>query len=178
MGDFVLSGGVGFCNAVRRCLISDVRLEAPFEVEIRCNTSFQTDEFIAQRVGLIPFRRVGNGDSLTLNVEGRSATAADFTGPAFEPCEDVEVMRMAPGQRLDMTVRFDIRTGRSHARYSKCAGVGMSKVDGQRYRITFHTIDHSNTVDTMREALDALESHVENALRQLSDQSDPPKTMC
>ena len=83
---FALPGSVGLCNAVRRTLLSDVRTEAPASVRVVRNVTCLTDEFLAHRVGLVPFRRVGNGDTLSLDVVGpRVVTAADLVGPAFDP---------------------------------------------------------------------------------------------
>lgn len=179
-GSFVISGGTGFCNAVRRTLLSDLKAEAPFEVELRCNTTCQTNEFIAHRIGLVPFRRVGNGDMLELTVEDRSAYASDFRGSAFEACANVEIMRMEPGQKLDLVVRFDERLGSKHARYVMCSAVGMERLDNDgRHRITFETIDGSDPKVMMSRALDALETRVNDSLLDLSRRDiPPPKTMC
>lgn len=177
---FVLPGGVGFCNAVRRSLLSDIKSESPFEVEVRTNSSCQTDEFLAHRIGLIPFKRVGNGDTVDLKVKGKPAMSSDFVGEAFEACEEVEVMRLEGEQEIDLTVRFDEQVASKHARYSKCAGVGMHRVDGEgRHKITFETIDGSDPADKMRSALDALDARVQSALIDLANTDlPPPKTLC
>ena len=177
---FVIPGGAGFCNAIRRTLLSDLSSEAPYSVEIRVNTSCQTDEFIAHRIGMIPFRRTGNGNTLDLKVKDRSARSTDLTGVAFEPCVDVEIMSMQAGQSLDMTIRFDEQLSRKHARYAKCAAVGMSKVDNEgRHKIVFETLDGSDPRTIMRSALDALESRIDDALLDLANKDlPPPKSMC
>jgi hypothetical protein len=179
-GSFVIPGGTGFCNAIRRTLLSDLTAEAPYEVEIRCNTTCQTDEFIAHRIGLVPFRRVGNGDMLELMVDGRSAFASDLRGNCFEACADVEIMQMEQGQKLDLVVRFDEQLGSKHARYVMCSAVGMERIDNDgRHRITFETIDDSDPKVMMRRSLDALETRVNDALLDLSHRDiPPPKTMC
>lgn len=179
-GEFVLSGGAGFCNSIRRTLLSDLKSESPYEVEIRTNTSCQTDEFIAHRIGLIPFRRTGNGNSLELRVKGRSAYSKDFEGVSFEPCVNVEVMTLKEDQELDLSVRFDERDSCKHARYCKCAAVGMERVDNEgRHKIRFETIDDSDPKTLLLLALDALEARVENALMDLSNRDLPiPKTVC
>ena len=178
-GHFDLKQSVGFCNAIRRTLVSDLANEAPCRVTIRTNTTCQTDEYLAHRVGMIPFRRVGNGDTMTLTVRDRPAISSDFVGPAFEACEEVELMRMQPGQCLDMTVHFDRHAGSKHARYSMVAAVGMHKVKQGVYRISFETNDGSAPKDSMHRALDAFEKRVDDALLELSRQDQPPpKSMC
>ena len=127
---FLPESDAGLCNAVRRSLLSDVRAWAPRRVTFRKNTSCQTDEFLAHRIGLIPFRRVGNGDTMNLQTAGpQSALAADFVGPAFEAVHpDIPIMVLADeNQVLDLTVHFEENTASEHARFCKCAGVGMRR---------------------------------------------------
>lgn len=178
-GSFVLPGGVGFCNAVRRTLLRDLESESPYEVEIRRNTSCQTDEFIAHRIGMIPFRRTGNGDAIHLTVTDRTARSTDFHGPSFEACVDVAVMALDKGQALDLTVRFDKQACSKHARYTKCAAVGMERIDNDgRNRITFETIDGSDPEQLLRDALRKLEVRVDDSLLALSRRDlPPPKSM-
>ena len=82
---FTLSGGAGFCNAIRRTLVSDLEAWAPDVVTIEVNTSSQMDEFIAHRIGLIPFRCDGTyGDQLHLHRKGPcTVVASDLVGPRF-----------------------------------------------------------------------------------------------
>ena len=75
MASFVLDGGAGFCNAVRRSLIGDVAMWAPCEVDVRINTSCETDEYLAHRIGMVPFRRVGHGEEMTLSQALRAREA-------------------------------------------------------------------------------------------------------
>jgi hypothetical protein len=159
---------------------SDLKSESPYEVEIRENTSCQTDEFIAHRIGMIPFRRVGNGDTIELCVKDRPALASDFIGISFEPCTELEVMTLKTGQSLNLTVKFNEHLASKHARYCKCAAVGMQKIDNEgRHKITFETIDDSDPKAMMTTALDALETRVDNALLDLSRSDVPaPISMC
>ena len=178
-----IPGGVGFCNAVRRSLIANVPTWAPYEIEVRVNTSCQTDEFLAHRIGLIPFRRVGNGNEMTLRHEGPGAAlASDCTGPAFEAVHGgVEIMRLGPDQALDLTIRFNEGTASKHARYAAVAAVGMerSKATGVS-TIRFEPIDpQRRTRDVLGAALTALEERVDKALLQLANQPEvAPKSMC
>lgn len=180
-GTFSLQGGVGFCNAVRRTLLSDLEAEAPCEAVVRTNTSCQTDEFLTHRLGLIPFRRVGNGDTMELRATGPcTVRAADLVGPAFEAVHgDVEVMVLGDArQQLDLTLHFDRRPASAHARYCVCAGVGM-EARGDAHVIRYETIDGSQPAQRLREALDKLEARVDGALQQLAAQpATPPHSMC
>ena len=174
-----LAGGVGFCNALRRTLLSDIEEEAPYNITVRENTSYQTDEFIAHRIGMIPFRRVGNGNEMTLCVEGRDAVTGDFKGPAFVPCSRAIVMRMQPGQKLDVTVHFDRQLGSVHARYVKSAAVRMLNCPNHkdRHRIAFETIDGTDGKQKMIAALDRLGERVDDAILQLA-KDEVVESMC
>tara|TARA_B110000046_G_scaffold78764_1_gene86910 strand:+ start:1762 stop:2325 length:564 start_codon:yes stop_codon:yes gene_type:complete len=185
-GTFVLGGGgVGFCNAVRRALLSDVRAWAPYEVELRVNTSCVTDEFLAHRIGLLAFRRVADGaaNEVTLRASGDAcavACAHDLGGVNFAPVHPaVEIVPLGPGQALDLTVRLDRQPASKHARYALCAAVGMEAVDGGRHRVTFETVDDRPPLHVLREALDALDARADAALLQLAQQpAVPPRGMC
>ena len=176
-----LQGGVGFCNAVRRSMLQDLTSWAPFEVVVRKNTSCQTDEFIAHRIGLLNFRKVGEGTEMLLKVNGRIAFARDLVGPAFEPCHpDIEIILLKEGQGLDMTLMFDRQRASKHARYSPCAAVGMAKIDGEgRHRIAFEINDDRTPESVLQDALDALDARVDAALQNLALQPKGGiKSMC
>lgn len=177
---FVIGGGTGFCNSVRRCLLADLESESPSYIDVRRNTSCQTDEFIAHRIGMMPFRRKGEGVVIDLKVKDEHARSSHFTGASFESTMDVMIMPLERGQELDLSVTFDKNRFGKHARYCKCAAVGMEKVDGEgRHKITFHLIDGSDPKQMMSLALKALEKRVDDALLDLSNRdAPPPKTLC
>lgn len=181
-GDFLIRGPTGVCNAVRRSLLSDIAAWAPHEVTVRTNTSCQNDEVLVHRIGLVPFRRIGNGTEMTVHVKGPCMVmASDLTGPAFEPVHDVEWVRLGSDrEELDMTIRFDEQRASKHARYNMCAAVGMTNVGEDVHRLTFETIDEREPKKTLLDAIDALEARVDDALRQLGNQ-DPkrkPRSFC
>lgn len=179
---FVIPGGVGFCNAVRRVLHSDLRSWAPFQVTFRKNTSCQTNEFLAHRIGLVPFRRVGNGAQMELSITGPcDVLASDLTGPAFEPAlDDIVLMTLDTNQTIDATVEFDEQAAHKHARYSPLAAIGMKQVDGEgRHAISFEVNDPTLDPEAiMEEAFRSLEKRVDDAMLKLANQDSVPETMC
>jgi DNA-directed RNA polymerase alpha subunit len=180
-GAFVLSGGVGFVNAVRRTLLTDVVGAAPCEVTVRANTSCLTDEYLAHRIGLVPMRRTGPGDALELDAAGPAVVLArDLTSPAFEPVHgDVELAVLGEGQRLRLSVRVDERPARAHARYAHCAAVGMRPLDAERCELAFETNDDRDPRAALLEALDHLDARCERALHELAHQpAEPPRSFC
>ena len=177
---FRLSGGVGFCNAVRRSLLSDVTTEAPRSVCIHVNTTCYTDEFLSHRIGLVPFRRVGNGDQMRLDVTGPcSVLTSTLVGPAFECIHDVEIARLAADHRLCITVLFDTQSAAVHARYSPCAAVGMKHLEDGRCEIRFRSNDARTPKELMLVALDQTEQRLQRALYALANQPEtPPQSYC
>lgn len=173
---FDVPGDIGLANALRRTLLSDLEAWAPCSVLFRVNTSCQTDEFLSHRIGLIPFRRVGNGDDMTLKKTGGIVTARDVTGCAFEAVHpEIEIMDLGDSSSLDMTIHFDKRRASSHARYSTCAAVGMRQLSRDNHRITFELHDERmRAADVMLRAIDCLEGRVDRALLQLASQPNPP----
>lgn len=184
MVSFDIPGGVGFCNAVRRSLTSDVSSWAPCEIVLRKNTSCQTDEFLAHRIGLIPFRRLpgSHPNHMSLKKKGATALAGDLLGPGFEAVHPhIEIMLLGEDQELDLTVHFDEQLASKHARYSPCAAVGMTRLDGgDVHRISFELLDErADPRALVHGALSALDARVDKALLHLANQpSVPPKSMC
>lgn len=178
---FSYAGGVGFCNAIRRTLAGHMSMWAPHELTIRANSSAHADELIAHRIGMIPFKRVGQGDTMVLRASGpRIVRASDLVGPAFEAVYgDIVVIELVDSQVIDLTIHFDRRDASTHARYSPCAAVGMVADGESRHSIAFHTIDGRSPHELMACALDDLDARVDRALLALAHQpTEPPQSMC
>ena len=177
---FVIKGGVGYCNALRRSLLSDIETEAPYYVQVRTNTTCFTDEFLAHRIGLIPFRRVGNGNTMCLDVTGPgSIKSSSFVGPAFESMHDIDVAHLLEKHRLSLVVHFDRKRAATHARYSPCAAVGMRvRADGA-CELSFESNDARTPRELLLEALAHTEARLARALRALASQPEtPPQSYC
>lgn len=120
-----LPGTANQCNAYRRALMTNVPMLAPVRVNIRRNTTVQTDEYIAQRIGLIPFAQdTAETARAVLNVVDRDAVTSDFRG-AKAAYPDIVVATLGPGQALDLDVEFARDTGASHAQYVRTCAVAM-----------------------------------------------------
>lgn len=169
---FLIPGHVGFSNALRRTLLSDLHTEAPHSVRMKLNVTCHTDEYIAHRVGLIPFRRVGNGDELTLNATGPCVvTSKQFSGPSFQPIHpDIELLYLDTGHELHLDVVFDIQAAGKHARYSPCCAVGMIP-RRDAYILSFGSNDHRTPEELLNEGFDHLAHRIDRALLLLADES-------
>jgi DNA-directed RNA polymerase alpha subunit len=180
MSSFIVNENVGFCNALRRTLLSDICSEAPFEIVVRTNTSCQSDENLANRIGLIPFKRVSDDcDTIVLNVSGtnQNVSSKSFFG-SFESVYDMPITILGENQNIDLTVNFDRQSGKTHARYQIVYGVGMCKMKHNEHKITFESFTRPPK-DLMLEALDLLEGRVDDCLLALENQPEkPPKSFC
>jgi hypothetical protein len=168
-GEFIIPSNTGTANALRRSLLNDIEFWAVNKLIITKNTTCQTDEFIAHRFGLVPFKKAGNGEQMNIRVEDRTLLASDVVGVAFQPVHDLEIMDLIPGQAFEAVLEFTQATGKAHARFKCCAAVGMKPFKKGFHRITFETIDERPPYDAVVEALHALKMRVDDALLQLAD---------
>lgn len=169
--ELVATGNSQIPNALRRALLSDVPRIAPSHVRIRKNTSCQSDEFIAHRIGLIPFSSRGGGGSeergsewtASLCVHGRTAMSDDIVCDLFEPLTDVPIMMLGCGQTLDLDISFKRGTGADHARFSHVSAVSFRKDDSTCVRLSFETA----TDDALTQLKSAVESLIDRIDRTI-----------
>tara|TARA_B110000046_G_scaffold138747_2_gene145106 strand:+ start:1835 stop:2377 length:543 start_codon:yes stop_codon:yes gene_type:complete len=141
-----IHGLQGQVNALRRALIADLEMIAPSHCVVRTNTSCQSDEYVTQRIGLIPFEQ-GKGwhKTATLCVQGRPALARDILSEDGGPIPvngDALIMPLTTTQAIDLTLHFTIHTAAVHARFAKTVAVGMQTLDAVTHEISFETLFH------------------------------------
>ena len=166
-----LPGTVNQVNAFRRSLIADVPMIAPSKVVIRRNTTGMTDEFIAQRTGMIPFVQDDEIDPSTMNaslkVEGRNALARDFVG-ANVVYADLEVAVIAYDQELDMDVFFTRKTGKVHAQFARVCAAAMTPSDTPGMQtVSFTPLIPGDGHVCVAEAWNALNGMIDTAIEFL-----------
>ena len=163
----------GFPNAVRRALMNDVQTYAPAEVRIRTNTSSQTDEYLAHRIGLIPFVALDEAEApLTLRVTGRTATARDMQGDSFRAVQDVPLVRLIGEQTVDMDVVFAKGTAAEHARYAPIGPVAYRRADDGTTTLAFETISGTCPLEHGLEALRSLLARIDDTTHAVETQYD------
>lgn len=176
MKQFRIRGDVGKANAVRRSLIENVEMIAPKQVVIHKNTSCMSDEFIAHRIGLIPFTQTL--DECELRVDGRTACSADFVdGDGHCRCIDttIEVMDLDVNQSLHLTVMFESHTAKQHARFCRVYAVGMECVKkNQEHVLSFGTLLGERHEECLLQALDVLLRDIESARHHLAREAASP----
>lgn len=163
-GEYYLSSSVGAVNAIRRALIMDIESWAADTVTFEKNSSCQTDEYIAHRIGMVPFIKVGNGETMKIHVKGRTVSASDLKGPSFKMVRDVEIIEMNEEQEIKATVHFNYKSGAVHARYKMCAAVAMQLLNNGQYKLSFETLNDEEPDDVLKKALSAIESKIDRAL--------------
>lgn len=163
---FELHTDTAFPNALRRALRSDVERYAPATITIRDNTSSQTDEYIAHRIGMIPFVPVDGtkdpDEELRLEVKDREATSYDLTGSSFKAVHDIPIVILTGKQCIDLSIRFARGRGRDHAKFSLIGPVAYS-LDGKKASMGFHTITNECPLAYLLDALYELKKTINAA---------------
>jgi DNA-directed RNA polymerase alpha subunit len=161
-----------FANAIRRALISDIRTYAPSEVTFTVNTSCQTDEYIAHRIGLIPFLPTKEDellnlkeDVVTFSVQNKTFNTEDLHG-TFKSSYDVSILKLKEGQQVEGTIHFTQGEGKRHARFCPVSAVGYEIKESCIF-FTFETINGQNPLHHLVSACNQLQSHLQNVKVQV-----------
>jgi hypothetical protein len=167
---FSIPGGVGLCNALRRTLLSDIETEAPTTVTVVRNVTCHTDEYLAHRIGQVPFRRVGNGSTMRLCATGPCSVTTDaLVGPAFAPVHaHLPFVELGDGHALEMEVHLSTGKAREHARFSPCFAVSLREGDDGRMCLSLGSNDHRTPEELLLDALTHMDKRVERALQGLA----------
>ena len=169
---FRLHGTTPMANALRRALLQDVESWAPDRVAFRKNTSCQPDEYIAYRIGMIPFRQAPAAEgnpTLDLCVSDRDAMTTDIAG-GLCAVNDQEIMCMIPGQELDCSISMRRDCGRTHSRFCPVAGVGYEiSPTGDSVMFTFETINGEAPSTVLLAAIESLVARINLCVKRCVD---------
>ena len=176
--EFTFRGAACQVNAVRRALISDLKMIAPLYLEIHENTTSHTDEYLSQRIGLIPFSQ--NHDHSTIladtlkariDVSGRNVYTHDIVSDNGAPVpieSDICIANLRSGQSIKLDIHFTVGTCKQHARFMRTASVGMRPAQNPG--------EHIISFDTLMEGDDATKC-IEEALKSLRTRLEHAKTV-
>ena len=146
-------------NAIRRALLQDVETIAAQTVKFFTNTSCQTDEYIAHRIGMIPFLCDDNLDltteKLELKVSGRTATTQDLIGN-FRTIYNIEIMKLNKIKILHIEVCFEKGSGETHARFSPVSGVGY-EIKDDKVLLSFESINGEDPIVHLQKAISKIQ---------------------
>ena len=123
-----------FANGIRRAMIADVPTFSIDTARFVENSSVMFDEMIGLRLGLIPLTtpldefEIGDTVTLALDVEG-PATAYSGDIESAEPLvevadENVPIIELKEGQRLEFEADAVLNTGKEHAKHQGGVSVG------------------------------------------------------
>jgi len=123
-----------FANGIRRAMIADVPTFSIDTVRVIENSSVMFDEQIGLRLGLVPLStppnefEIGETVTLSLDVEGPDTaysgdlvTADGMVRPADE---NVPIIDLKEGQRLEIEAEAVLDIGREHAKHQGGVAVG------------------------------------------------------
>ena len=123
-----------FANGVRRAMVADVPTFSIDTVRVIENSSVMFDEQIGLRLGLVPLTtppgefELGDTVTLSVDVEGPdTAYSGDLVSSdsMVEPAEDnVPIIDLKEGQRLEVEADAVLDTGREHAKHQGGVAVG------------------------------------------------------
>jgi len=144
-------------NALRRALINSVPVVAPSHIVVRKNTSSFTDEFLAHRIGMIPFTQANDKEIIDVCASSCVVRSGDLHSAKDDvpsaTHDDVVVVNLKDGEEFDASIHFKTATAREHARFSHIVAAGMEPKNG-RFVVSFETMIPG---DEMRSALIALD---------------------
>jgi len=131
-----------FANGIRRAMVADVPTFSVDELRVVENSSVMFDEQIALRLGLVPLTtplddfEVGDTVTLALDVsgpdrEGTMETVTAYSGDIVSsddlvrPAdENIPIIDLKPGQRLELEADAVLDRGREHAKHQGGVAVG------------------------------------------------------
>ena len=173
----ITNSDIEFANALRRSLISDIITFAPDNVTFEINTSCQTDEYIAHRIGLIPFtiqmdeeEEDLSTETLTFDVENRIFTTNDLCGK-FQTIYTTDIMKLINNQKLKGKVSFTKGCGGDHAKFSPVAAAGYEIKDKNTISFSFESINGESPIKHLKFCLRKLQSRLENVKYQIESAS-------
>lgn len=117
-----IDSGYSLANAVRRT-VEEIPTLAIDEVEIVQNDSALYDEFLAQRIGLVPLKtekKMGAKTSVGLKLEKTgpcTVYSGDFEGSAKVIYDKIPLTILEKGQKIELVGTAKIGTGIVHAKH-------------------------------------------------------------
>ena len=161
-----INAKIGYANAIRRALISEIPMICPEYIEIEKNTTSHTDEYIAHRIGLIPFHQNENFESNSsfINKRDTHLHGFDIHGDMKVEHPDVKVLDLTMGQELSCKIYFSKSTPAEHSRFARTVAVGMKTIDETNHIIKFESLLEDDEDRCLSIAIDSIESRLLKAL--------------
>ena len=117
-----IDSGYSLANAIRRT-VEEIPILAIDEVEILKNDSALYDEFLAQRIGLVPLKtekKMSSKTSVNLKLEKTGPCgvfSGDFEGSAKVVYDKIPLTILEKGQKVELIGTAKLGTGMEHAKH-------------------------------------------------------------
>lgn len=145
---------IAFANAIRRIVLANVPTLVIEDVYVLKNTSPLFDEFIAQRLGLVPLKYNEDFElnfrdkcecggigcnlctvTLTISKETTDTPTTIYSGDLISSQESVEpinrnipIVKLGPNQSVELECMAQLGTGKDHAKWQPVSAIGYQLV--------------------------------------------------
>ena len=173
----VLSGiSAGFANAIRRAASNSVLCFAIDKAIFYENTSAMFDEYIAQRVGLIPIITPSKGynesDEILFNLDATgpvivySRDLKSTDGTIVVANQNIPIMKLGIEQRLRFDGKAILGNGEKHAKF-RAGLISFNMIDPQTYEFYIETFGQMPPKEIMIKAIESLTERLKEAKKLL-----------
>lgn len=164
----VKDASLGMMNAIRRTVISDLESFAIDDVDVYENNSAMFNDYIANRLGLIPLTfeestTVDADITLSLNAEGpcmvysRDLKSSDVNIKVYN--ENVPIIKLGANQKLRLEAKVAKATMKTHAKFQNA--VAAYNYDPEKknpeYELFVESFNNLNGEEQLLRALKVLE---------------------
>ena len=175
--EFVIDGvSIAFANALRRYTMNRVPVLAMDSVTFYDNTTSMWDEYIANRLGLMPVRTPDDFPE-----SGEVVFSLDETGPKvvyakdFKSSDkeikiaqdDIVVVTLGPGQHIRLEAKARLGRGVQHAKYQ--SGLVSYGIADGKLKMMVESFYHAPAQDVILRACDELEGDIHTLLEVLGE---------
>ncbi len=174
---FGVSGAsVGFANLLRRYFTNQVPLFAIDTITVYENTSSLFDEYIANRIGLVPLKMASGykpGDEVlfTLDAHGPSTVYSEDLKNVGEKIrvanERIPLLKLLEEQNLRLEAKARMGVGRKHAKFQ--LGIGGYEIDGGQFKFKVETFQQLTPRDGLVRACEIVEQKCDDFIGQLGE---------
>jgi len=162
--------GVYFANAIRRLAIGQLQIFAIDKVVIYENTSSVFNEFIANRIGLIPIKTPSSGyteaDEIMFSLDVRgpgtiySKDIKSFDDKVKVSNDKIQLLKLTENQSVRLEAKAKLGIGRKHAKFQ--AGLAGYEMKDDSFKFKVESFSQIGAREMMVKAAELLEQKCED----------------
>lgn len=156
-------------NALRRVSICEVPTFAVESTNIEVNTSVLMDEYITQRMEMIPLKCSekieDDAIEFTLDVFGRDVTTTDLKSNdtrIFPFSNDIVIIKLSKDQHLKLTCRATKGIGRTHAKWNTICSCSFKCLEPNKFSFTLETSGTENCENVFLSSIKILKQKLQD----------------